>query len=113
MWQHISEYINPFYNEDHGILIPSTSPQHIRYNLYCGAFQIISYYFRSMLLLSLKVNQIEKVYSGFLLIYRLWRSLYARFDANIHPRESCIDHVCALDDQNKSLEDHIKLLRKV
>lgn len=72
MWQHISEYINPFYNEDHGILIPSTSPQHIR----------------------------------------LWRSLYARFDANIHPRESCIDHVCALDDQNKSLEDHIKLLRK-
>ncbi|XP_065059057.1 myotubularin-related protein 6-like [Rhopilema esculentum] len=32
MWQHISEYVNPFYNEeDYSILIPSTSPQHIRF----------------------------------------------------------------------------------
>eukprot|EP00794_Sanderia_malayensis_P007201 gene7201-8007_t len=73
MWQHISEYINPFYNEgQHAILIPSTAPQRIRF----------------------------------------WRGLYTRFNNDVHPRESVSDIVCAMQDHNASLQDHIKLLSK-
>ena len=49
----------------------------------------------------------------FFIIFRFWRGLYARFDNDIHPRESIADHVCALNDQNESLQDHIRLLSKV
>lgn len=44
--------------------------------------------------------------------FRFWRSLYNRYIDNVHPRESIADRICALNDHNDSLKDHIRLLEK-
>jgi len=44
--------------------------------------------------------------------FKFWRSLYNRYNDEVHPRESIADYVCSLNDHNDSLRDHIKYLEK-
>ncbi|XP_066583291.1 myotubularin-related protein 6 [Prorops nasuta] len=42
----------------------------------------------------------------------LWRGLYFRFEAGVHPRETYDDLLLTIHDHTSSLEDHVKLLVK-
>lgn len=41
---------------------------------------------------------------------KFWRSMYNRYDNDIHPRETVLDSLSSLIDHNDSLQDHIKFL---
>lgn len=43
---------------------------------------------------------------------RFWRAMYNRHENNVHPRETVIDSITSLVDQNDSIQDHISLLTK-
>ncbi|XP_078370553.1 phosphatidylinositol-3,5-bisphosphate 3-phosphatase MTMR6-like isoform X2 [Oculina patagonica] len=41
---------------------------------------------------------------------KFWRSMYNRYDNDVHPRETVLDAVSSIIDHNDSLQDHIKFL---
>ncbi|XP_015777471.1 PREDICTED: myotubularin-related protein 6-like [Acropora digitifera] len=43
-------------------------------------------------------------------VLKFWRSMYNRFDNDIHPREKVMDAISSIIDHNDSLQDHIKFL---
>ena len=44
---------------------------------------------------------------------RFWRSMYNRYDNDLHPRETVLDSLSSIIDHNDSLQDHIKFLSSV
>ena len=44
---------------------------------------------------------------------RFWRSMYNRYDNDVHPRETVLDALSSIIDHNDSLQDHIKFLSSV
>ena len=45
--------------------------------------------------------------------FRFWRSMYNRYDNDVHPRETVLDSLSSILDHNDSLQDHIKFLSSV
>lgn len=41
---------------------------------------------------------------------KFWRSMYNRFENDVHPRETVLDALSSIIDHNDSLQDHIKFL---
>lgn len=41
---------------------------------------------------------------------KFWRSMYNRYDNDVHPRETVLDALSSIIDHNDSLQDHIKFL---
>lgn len=46
-------------------------------------------------------------------IYRFWRNMYHQFDHTMHPRQSVLNHVMSMSEQNKLLEKDVKELEAV
>ena len=58
------------------------------------------------LLLSIALNCVT-------ICFRFWRSMYNRYDNDVHPRETVLDALSSIIDHNDSLQDHIKFLSSV
>ncbi|XP_073252386.1 phosphatidylinositol-3,5-bisphosphate 3-phosphatase MTMR6-like [Porites lutea] len=43
-------------------------------------------------------------------VLKFWRSMYNRYDNDLHPRETVLDSLSSIIDHNDSLQDHIKFL---